>query len=101
MLTKRSHKTGSDRLAEVARKGKRGILFLPNHPGFIDPVIIVSRLLGPFGTRALADENEVDRFFIRWLAKRIHVLPIPDMTIAGADTSAIVRSVVVKCVKAL
>ena len=31
-------------VAEVAAKGRTGILFLPNHPGLIDPVILMSHL---------------------------------------------------------
>ena len=71
-------------LQEVAQRGKTGILFLQNHPALIDPVIVFAHLLGTFRQRALADEDQIDRFFIRWLCKRINVLPIPDPAKIGA-----------------
>ncbi|MCD4824592.1 MAG: AMP-binding protein [Phycisphaerae bacterium] len=87
-------------LAEVLGKGSRGILFLPNHPALIDPVIVLSRLFGPFEVRALADRNQIDRFFIRSLARRCRVLPIDDLTEIGTSSDA-VRAVIGQCVEAL
>ncbi len=83
----------------VAAKGRRGILFLPNHPALIDPIIVMSRLLDPFRARALADRHQIDRFFIRRLAKRVNVLPIPDLAKGGS--AAEVRTVIADCVEAL
>jgi len=70
-------------LAEAAKKGTKGILFLPNHPALIDPIMITAVLRWRFGARPLADENQIDRFFIRWLARRMGALPIPDMAKVG------------------
>ncbi|KKL61440.1 hypothetical protein LCGC14_2195320, partial [marine sediment metagenome] len=36
-----------------------------------------------FRPRALADRDQVDRFFIRLLARRTGVLPIPDLARYG------------------
>jgi len=66
-------------LDKIAAGGRKGILFLPNHPALIDPIILMSILKGPFAPRALADQDEIDMFFIRWLAKRAGVIPIPDI----------------------
>ena len=76
------------RLAIVSR-GKSKIIFLPNHPALIDPIMLLAHLW-QFEPRALADEDQVDRFFIRFLAKRAGVVSIPSMSKAGldADTSA-------------
>ena len=38
----------------VARYGRKGILFLPNHPALIDPVILNTVLWGRFKPRSLA-----------------------------------------------
>jgi 1-acyl-sn-glycerol-3-phosphate acyltransferase len=65
-------------LKEVVERGRTGILFLQNHPALIDPVILTSRLMGTFRPRPLGDETQIDRFFVRWLARRVNVLPIPD-----------------------
>ena len=69
---------------EIAARGKTGILFLPNHPALIDPVIVLAHLLGTLRPRPMGDEDQIDRFFIRWLARRINVLPIPDPAKVGA-----------------
>jgi len=66
-------------LDRIAAGGREGILFLPNHPALIDPVILLSILNGPFAPRTLADQDEIDMFFIRWMAKRTGVIRIPDI----------------------
>ena len=88
-------------LRAVARRGRKGILFLPNHPALIDPVILMSYLLGPFAPRALADKDQIDRFFIRWLAARIGALPIPDMSQYGPAAREKVREALAQCAEAL
>ena len=70
-------------LEKVARKGTRGILFLPNHPALIDPIILVTSLQQRFRPRALADKDQIDRFFIRWLARRVGARPVPDLGTYG------------------
>jgi 1-acyl-sn-glycerol-3-phosphate acyltransferase len=85
----------------VQQKGSRGILFLPNHPALIEPVILASLLCRPFRARALADETQVNRFFIRFLARRINVLTIPDMSKKEANSAEQVRKIIDRCVQAL
>ncbi|MDY6913269.1 MAG: AMP-binding protein [Planctomycetota bacterium] len=70
-------------LEEIGRRGATGIVFLPNHPALIDPVILMSMLYERFSPLALADRNRIDRFFIRWVAGRIGVQPIPDLARHG------------------
>ena len=88
-------------IEEITRKGRQGILFLPNHPGLIDPVIVVAHLYRRFRVRALADRGQIDRFFIRSVTWRIGVLPIPDMVTAGSESAAAVRKMVAECVETL
>ena len=71
-------------LEAVAAKGKKGILFLPNHPALIDPIILAAYLRSPYAPRALADKDQVDRFLIRWLARRTGVRIIPSMATYGS-----------------
>jgi acyl-CoA synthetase (AMP-forming)/AMP-acid ligase II/1-acyl-sn-glycerol-3-phosphate acyltransferase/acyl carrier protein len=66
-------------LEQISARGRKGILFLPNHPALIDPIIMLSILKGPFAPRALADQDEVDLFFVRWAAKRAGIIPIPNI----------------------
>ncbi len=69
----------------LGRNGKKGVLLLPNHPALIDPIILMAVLHRRFRPRALADENQIDRFFIRYMAKKAGVLPIPDIAKSGSQ----------------
>jgi long-chain-fatty-acid--[acyl-carrier-protein] ligase len=82
----------------VAGRGSRGILFLPNHPALIDPVIVVANLYDRFAPRALADEDQVDRFFIRWLARRMGVWAMPDIRKHGTASRPQVEAVIARAV---
>lgn len=88
-------------LAAIKQRGDRGILFLPNHPALIEPIILASHLYGPFQARALADETQIDRFLIRTLARRINVLSLPDLTTMGAQSARQVRDAIDECVTSL
>ena len=70
-------------LSDVAGKGTTGIVFLPNHPALIDPVIMMMLLHRRFKPKALGDRDQVDRFFIRRVAKSVGVRTIPDMVKHG------------------
>ncbi len=85
----------------VAKKGCSGILFLPNHPGLIDPVIVMSQLYPRFRLRPLADQDQMDRPGIRWLASRLDVIAIPDPTRYGEASRQVVEEGVEACVRAL
>ena len=71
-------------LREVSAGGRRGILFLPNHPALIDPIILGTILHKHFAPRFLADQDQVDRPFIRVLVRRVGVRTIPDLARYGA-----------------
>lgn len=73
-------------LDELAGKDDRGILFLPNHPALIDPVILLTLLTRRFQVRALASREQVDKPGIRWLARRINVRTILDPRAQGAES---------------
>ncbi len=65
-------------LERVLLRGSRGILFLPNHPALIDPVIVMSELHKRFAPRALADKDRIDHFLIRWVARVVGVRALPN-----------------------
>ena len=88
-------------LDEIARRGTRGVLFLPNHPALIDPIIVLSRLMKRFAPRALADEDQVDRFFIRRLARRIGAIPVPDLAAQGPAAREAVGRAIDRCAEVL
>lgn len=70
-------------LDAVLAKGNMSIIFMPNHPALIDPVIVMSRLYNRFSPRPLADEVQVDRSFIRPLMKTLRAVVIPDLSRRG------------------
>jgi long-chain-fatty-acid--[acyl-carrier-protein] ligase len=88
-------------LEEVAGGGRSGILFLSNHPALIDPIVVMSVLHKRFAPRALADENQIDRFLIRRLARRVGAIPTPDLVAAGPGARQNVREALAKCIDVL
>jgi len=62
---------------------EEGILFLPNHPAWIDPVIIMTILYDRFQPRPLADYEETDRFYIRPLMELVNAIRIPSLAKNG------------------
>ncbi|HIP83564.1 MAG TPA: hypothetical protein EYH19_08370 [Desulfocapsa sulfexigens] len=70
-------------LNTIREKGNKSILFMPNHPALIDPVIMMARLFRDFAPRPLADEVQVDRTLLRPLMKAINAVVIPDLKIKG------------------
>jgi len=71
-------------LDEVAKSKKKGVIFLPNHPAEMDPVILISILWGKFRPRPLMVEHffykKGLRFFIDLLIKP---LPLPTMDVGN------------------
>lgn len=84
-------------LEAVLARGRTGILFLPNHPALIDPLIVLVNLHRHFAPRALADQDQVNRFFIRWLARRAGVRAVPDVVTHGATARARIAEVLREC----
>ena len=66
-------------LEEVAAKGTRGILFLPNHPALVDPVIVMSELHRRFQPRSLADKDQISPAGDSFLARKMGARPLPDV----------------------
>jgi acyl-CoA synthetase (AMP-forming)/AMP-acid ligase II/1-acyl-sn-glycerol-3-phosphate acyltransferase/acyl carrier protein len=72
---------GLDRVKDG--KDGKGILFLPNHPAWIDPVILMTTLHGRFQPRPLADYEQTDRFYIRPLLRLVNAIRIPSLAKNG------------------
>ena len=47
-----------------------------------------------FAPRAWGDKDQMDRFYIRWFAKRVGVRPVPDLVRHGPGAREQVASVV-------
>ena len=87
--------------ARIAKRGRRGILFLANHPALIDPILLYSRLFWAFRLRSLADRTQIDRLLIRRLARRVGVIAIPDAATEGAAATPAVREALRQCAELL
>jgi acyl-CoA synthetase (AMP-forming)/AMP-acid ligase II/1-acyl-sn-glycerol-3-phosphate acyltransferase/acyl carrier protein len=92
------HTEGLDR---VAAKGRRGILFLPNHPAYIDPVIVTAVLLNDFQARPFADEDAVDNPIIRRLLGQVRAFRIPTVARHGQAAASKIKAMLEESVEAL
>jgi len=86
---------------ETIQHDKRPILFLPNHPALIDPVIVMTQLFGRFQPRPLADEAQVDRMFVRSIASLMRTIVIPDLSTGGREKRTQVQAGIEQVVRAL
>lgn len=71
-------------LKDVRSSGQdEGILFLPNHPALIDPVLLISVLHERFNPRPLADHDTTDKLYIRQILKLVNAIRIPRIITNG------------------
>jgi long-chain-fatty-acid--[acyl-carrier-protein] ligase len=85
----------------ITEKGRRGILFLPNHPAFIDPVMMVAELYKHFDVRPLMAEDQMGHAFVRAMASRVRVVPIPETSNIEHGKADRVQDALARCVAAL
>ncbi|MFC1764875.1 AMP-binding protein [Planctomycetota bacterium] len=85
----------------VRQQNDRGILFLPNHPALIEPVITMVFLYRIFQPRVLADSEQLERPFINFLTRRINALRLPSLSRAGNRAPYAVHTAIEHCVQAL
>jgi len=88
-------------LEDIRKGGTKGILFLPNHPALIDPVIVTSVLSGDFQPRALIHEKQVQTTVLKHLQKPLRFLSLPNMGISGHTSKEKVEEQLRNCVTAL
>jgi long-chain-fatty-acid--[acyl-carrier-protein] ligase len=68
----------------IRQKGRRGILFLPNHSSLLDPAFIVAHLYPSFQLRPLADEHQVKRTVFGYVALLYGSRILPNLERSGA-----------------
>lgn len=78
-------------LENIEKKGKGGILFLPNHPALIDPVIVGSQLFADFAPRPLVDAAQLEHPAARLVVGLLKPIPIPDSHDGAAAKKKILR----------
>jgi len=86
---------------EIKAKGNRGILFLPNHPGLIDPIILTLVLKKYFNPRILADSDRIDLPVVSSFLKNMKVIPMPDPSVYGKAVKEQVIQALNECAAAL
>lgn len=77
---------------EELRRDRRPILFLPNHPALIDPVILYALLGGEFRPRPLADAAQAAKPGVRTILRLLHAVIIPDIRRDGRNAQAAVQA---------
>ena len=97
-LRYRIHVKGS---AAVRQRGTHGILFMPNHPALIDPVIVTACLHGQFGIRPLALANQIDEPIVRAMANLLGVLRVPVFSELEQGSVREVQHSIDLCIEAL
>jgi len=88
-------------LKEITAKGKTGILFLPNHPALIDPVIVLTLLQKTFRPRSMADQDQIDLPLVRSIALKVGVRPLPDVAKYGEACKEEVQRVIQESIEGL
>ncbi len=58
---------------------KGPVLLVPNHPGYIDPVLILTTFYGTFRPRPVLYEENFRSLLLRPLVKLLDAVPIPDL----------------------
>ncbi|MGA2071300.1 MAG: AMP-binding protein [Sedimentisphaerales bacterium] len=80
-------------LDKISAKGKTGIVFLPNHPALIDPIIMFAHLHGRFAPRGFADQDQVNRPVIGFIARRWGIRTVPSIATYGPSAKAEIEKV--------
>ncbi len=88
-------------LAEVSAQGRRGILFLPNHPALIDPAILLTVLFSGFRPRSVADKDQIAAPGIRALAALLGARALPDPAKYGEGARTEIEKVLRTCAEGL
>ena len=83
LLLKLRYRVHIHGLEECLKLGDKGILFLPNHPALIDPVIVCNLLMSHFRVRALANEKQIRSTVLKYFQKPFGIMELPDIGIAG------------------
>jgi acyl-[acyl-carrier-protein]-phospholipid O-acyltransferase/long-chain-fatty-acid--[acyl-carrier-protein] ligase len=88
-------------LETLAPKDARGLLFLPNHPALIDPVILLSILHNRFKPFILADRDRLAAPLMETLARLFGAIPMPDLARHGNTKRPEVEKALAECANRL
>ena len=95
------YRVESSGLEAIRARGRRGILFLPNHPALGDPVVILTLLYPDFAPRSLADEYQIDRPVIRTGARWLGARALPNLERRGVEARDGTRKALAETIEGL
>jgi len=78
-------------LEAIKEEEGKSLLFLPNHPALIDPVIVMSVLYSRFHPRPLTDADQAAGFGTRVLVQYIRPITVPDIRTNGRGSRDRIR----------
>lgn len=87
--------------AIVKQRGTRRILFLPNHPALIDPVIVLAHIYGKFAVRPVALADRIKEPAVSALADLLGVLRVPVLSEPDQSSVKELQWSIDLCVEAL
>jgi long-chain-fatty-acid--[acyl-carrier-protein] ligase len=88
-------------LDAIEAKGKTGIVFLPNHPALMDPIIIYTYLQKRFAPHGFGDVDQVDRPLIGFFARRWGVRTVPSIEKYGPSAMTEIEKVLDETINGL
>jgi acyl-CoA synthetase (AMP-forming)/AMP-acid ligase II/1-acyl-sn-glycerol-3-phosphate acyltransferase/acyl carrier protein len=75
----------------IKKKGRKGILFLPNHPALMDPVLLMVTIGRRFVLRPLSDKNQVERPILEHIIPIFNPIVLPKLEVSGRQFHAQVK----------
>ncbi len=81
---------GRETLQGLTTRSK--VLVMPNHPAYVDPMIILSQIGGQLDLRPLVYEGTYDNWLVWPFMKLIHALKVPDMESASSSARELAAS---------
>ena len=88
-------------LDAIEAKGKTGIVFLPNHPALMDPIILYTYLQKRFAPHGLGDVDQVDRPLIGFFGRRWGVRTVPSIEKYGPSARTEIEKVLDETINGL
>lgn len=69
----------------IKQKKKTGMLFLPNHPALIDPLIVITNLYQRFKARPLIADDQLENALVKRMASVVNPIAIPAISSASKN----------------
>jgi len=88
-------------LRDIARRGSDRVLFLASHLALIDPIVLTVVLDPRFHPGSVADEYQISRPIVRWIARLFGARALPNMERQGLAAVESTRAALDETIAAL